>query len=166
MAKVVKEQKDIFSDDLDQTVTSEHLTKMKYLDCCIKETLRLYPSVPIVGRNIEKDTYIDGQYIPKGTSIMILIQTLNLICFCFSTACACVCRCSWICSWTGSCSCSCPASCLGTRTATSFLRGRLLAGRCCDRTWPSALSSRGPRTSSRPTRPWRPRRHACRQINT
>ena len=77
MAKVVKEQKDIFSDDLDQTVTSEHLTKMKYLDCCIKETLRLYPSVPIVGRNIEKDTYIDGQYIPKGTSIMILIYYLH-----------------------------------------------------------------------------------------
>ena len=71
MAKVVEEQKDIFRDDFEKDVTMEHLSKMKYLECCVKEGLRLYPSVPIVGRDIEHDTIIDGQHVPKGTSVLI-----------------------------------------------------------------------------------------------
>ena len=71
MAKVVQEQKDVFKDDYEQDVTMEHLSKMKYLECCVKEGLRLYPSVPIVGRDIKRDTIIDGQHVPKGTSVLI-----------------------------------------------------------------------------------------------
>ncbi len=39
---------------------------MKYLEACIKEALRLYPSVPIIGRRLEQDTVIDGLAMPKG----------------------------------------------------------------------------------------------------
>lgn len=77
MAKVVEEQKDIFRDDFEKDVTMEHLSKMKYLECCVKEGLRLYPSVPIVGRDIEHDTIIDGQHVPKGTSVLIVLHLLH-----------------------------------------------------------------------------------------
>ena len=83
MAKVVQEQKDVFKDDYDQDVTMEHLSKMKYLECCVKEGLRLYPSVPIVGRDIKRDTIIDGQHVPKGTSVLIGKQYMPYKTSCF-----------------------------------------------------------------------------------
>ena len=50
MEKVIEEQKGIFQDNYLAEVTQNDLAKMKYLECCVKEALRLYPSVPIIGR--------------------------------------------------------------------------------------------------------------------
>ena len=77
MDKIVEEQQEIFIEDFEQDVTLEDLAKMKYLEVCIKEALRLYPSVPIIGRNIERDTHIDGQLVAKGTSVIALVHLLH-----------------------------------------------------------------------------------------
>ena len=53
--KVHEELKAIFGENLDKPVTSQDLSQMKYLECCIKESLRLYPSVPIIGREVTED---------------------------------------------------------------------------------------------------------------
>ncbi|CAG7690006.1 unnamed protein product, partial [Allacma fusca] len=46
---------------------------MKYLDCCIKESLRLYPSVPVLARDIKSDVLLDdGVVIPSGTNAFIM----------------------------------------------------------------------------------------------
>lgn len=54
-------------------VTYEMLHDLKYLECCIDETLRKYPIAPTLIRECTKDYNISGTdlTIPKGTSIFI-----------------------------------------------------------------------------------------------
>ena len=54
-----------------QEVTFEHLSKLKYLECIVKESLRLYPSVPIFARVLGDDQEVAGHVIPKGTQILV-----------------------------------------------------------------------------------------------
>lgn len=39
-------------------ITMSDLSELKYLECCIKEALRLYSSVPVVARKLMEDTTI------------------------------------------------------------------------------------------------------------
>jgi cytochrome P450 family 4 len=52
--KVLMEQKEIFGDS-DHPLTTRDIHSMEYLEMVIKETFRLYPPVPIIGRKLKKD---------------------------------------------------------------------------------------------------------------
>ncbi|XP_070494253.1 probable cytochrome P450 6a14 [Chironomus tepperi] len=56
-------------------VTYELLAEMKYLDCCIDETLRKYPILPVILRLTTKDYKISGSdvVIEKNTPVFIPI---------------------------------------------------------------------------------------------
>ena len=53
--KVQEELDEIFGDDPERKVTSEDLNKMKYLDMCFKESLRLKPPIPFIFRALYDD---------------------------------------------------------------------------------------------------------------
>lgn len=76
-AKVHAELDEVFGTDRDRDVTKADVYRLKYLECCIKETLRLYPSIPLIGRHLEEDLVIDGYRIPKGVNCFINLFSLH-----------------------------------------------------------------------------------------
>ena len=73
---VAKELDQVFGDS-DRHFTTEDSSKLKYLEACIKEGLRLYPSVPAVQRTISEDVELDGYQIPTGASINLSFYALH-----------------------------------------------------------------------------------------
>ncbi|XP_069683152.1 cytochrome P450 4C1-like [Periplaneta americana] len=70
--KVFEEMERIFGASK-RAPTKEDLQDMKYLECVIKETLRLYPSAPSIGRRANSDIQIGKYTIPAGISVWIQI---------------------------------------------------------------------------------------------
>lgn len=54
-----------------EEVTYDMMNEMKYLECCIDETLRKYPIVPLLFRTCTDDYTIPetSLTIPKGTGV-------------------------------------------------------------------------------------------------
>jgi cytochrome P450 len=67
----------IVGEDITVHPTFNQLQEMKFIECCIKETLRLFPPVPMYGRNLDEDLDLDGKIIPAGSNFNIMIYTLN-----------------------------------------------------------------------------------------
>ncbi|KAH8245839.1 hypothetical protein KR038_005016 [Drosophila bunnanda] len=76
--KLFEEQCEVMGDSgLGRDATFQEISQMKYLDLFIKEAQRLYPSVPFIGRFTEKDYVIDGDLVPKGTTLNLGLMMLG-----------------------------------------------------------------------------------------
>jgi len=58
-------------------ITIEMLSKLKYMEFVFKESLRLYPSVPAIGRLSSEDFEINGKKVLKGTNLFLSIYSLH-----------------------------------------------------------------------------------------
>ncbi|CAG9854569.1 unnamed protein product [Phyllotreta striolata] len=69
--KALEEQMEIFKDLKNTRATMADLQNMKYLELVIKETLRLYPSVPILGRRVKEEFEWENSIFPKDIQVIL-----------------------------------------------------------------------------------------------
>ncbi|NWT51202.1 CP4V2 protein, partial [Erythrocercus mccallii] len=74
--KVHRELDEVF-DNTECSVTMDDLKNLRYLECVVKEALRLYPSVPMFARTLREDCCIKGYQIPRGATVLILTYALH-----------------------------------------------------------------------------------------
>ncbi|XP_050449076.1 cytochrome P450 4C1-like [Cataglyphis hispanica] len=74
--KVHEELEEVFKDSKTPASVKE-LSQLKYLDRIIKESLRLFPSVPVITRKLTKDIKMDGYTLPKGVTVVLAIGLLH-----------------------------------------------------------------------------------------
>jgi cytochrome P450 len=62
--KLYQEISEIFEND-DVEVDNESIKRMKYLDLVVKETMRLFPVAPVIGRKVVQDLKLDGELLKQ-----------------------------------------------------------------------------------------------------
>lgn len=82
--KVIQEVDGIFGTS-DRDCTNDDLKQMKYLEKCLKESLRMYPSVPFFGRTVEQDVviseYLKNIFYSSEISKKIICWEINFLFF-------------------------------------------------------------------------------------
>ncbi|RXG59119.1 cytochrome P450 4V2 [Armadillidium vulgare] len=74
--KVYEELEAIFGKS-DRAAASSDIREMKYLECCIKESLRLFPSVPVYGRELKENIVVGEYVLPKETNAFVITYQLH-----------------------------------------------------------------------------------------
>ncbi|KAK7590899.1 hypothetical protein V9T40_002512 [Parthenolecanium corni] len=74
--KVFQELYSVFGSS-DRFPTKADISQLTYLECVTRESLRLYPVVPVIGRILVEDTELDGYLVPAGTTIDINISAIH-----------------------------------------------------------------------------------------
>ncbi|XP_028415753.1 cytochrome P450 4V2-like [Dendronephthya gigantea] len=61
----------------DGKIKPEQLKDLSYLECVVKEGLRLFPSVPLFGRELTEECKFGPYRVPEGCSIIVALMGLH-----------------------------------------------------------------------------------------
>ncbi|XP_023235118.1 cytochrome P450 4C1-like [Centruroides sculpturatus] len=75
--KVYLELQSIFENDMNRNITVDDLLKMTYLECVIKESMRICPPVPVIARKNPYEIKIDDYILPPKSFISICIHAIH-----------------------------------------------------------------------------------------
>ncbi|XP_025264931.1 cytochrome P450 4g15-like [Camponotus floridanus] len=77
--KVYKELLEIYGTVTPKSarIKYEDLQHMNYLDRFIKETMRLFPAAPLIGRHLTEDVKMGEFILPKGVEIVVPILSVH-----------------------------------------------------------------------------------------
>lgn len=68
--KCEEEIERIFGSD-NRAPSMQDLREMRYLEMCIKESLRLYPSVPLIARKLGEEVRLSKYTLPAGSNVFV-----------------------------------------------------------------------------------------------
>uniref|UniRef100_A0A1B0FQR6 Cytochrome P450 n=1 Tax=Glossina morsitans morsitans TaxID=37546 RepID=A0A1B0FQR6_GLOMM len=69
--KLIAEIQNVLGNDNNKSLTYNNLQELKYMECVIKEALRLYPPVASIGRQVTEDLVIEDLNIPAGANVSV-----------------------------------------------------------------------------------------------
>ncbi|KAL9878067.1 cytochrome P450 4d2-like isoform 1-T1 [Glossina fuscipes fuscipes] len=74
--KAYEEVQHVLNKSKTESITMKDLQNLKYLECVIKEALRLHPSVPLITRVSEEEFKIGNLTLPPNTQIVIPLHAV------------------------------------------------------------------------------------------
>lgn len=60
-----------------ESINSQDIDKLPYLNAVLNEVMRLFPPVPLTLRETVADTTIQGHFVPRGTTVVICPWAIN-----------------------------------------------------------------------------------------
>ncbi|XP_059477794.1 probable cytochrome P450 49a1 [Neocloeon triangulifer] len=73
--KLYQEVKSVVPTNPNESITSSHLNKMKYMRACLKEAMRLAPVTTGNVRRLDKDIVLDNYLIPKNKADLFMFNS-------------------------------------------------------------------------------------------
>ncbi|CAH2236848.1 jg12309 [Pararge aegeria aegeria] len=74
--KIFEELHMVFGDD-DRDVTKQDLSQLVYLEAVLKETMRIYPIVPVTARRLDKDVKLRNCTLTKGRTCFMFVYGVH-----------------------------------------------------------------------------------------
>ncbi|GMS92664.1 hypothetical protein PENTCL1PPCAC_14839 [Pristionchus entomophagus] len=69
--RVYQEIMQVLGEDTDRDLVREDMGKLSYLDRCLKESMRLYPPVPSVSRQLQQDFQCGEFLLPRRANLFV-----------------------------------------------------------------------------------------------
>lgn len=57
-------------------ISNDDITKLPFMTSLIKETLRMYPTVSQIARDVVKPVQVDGMSIPADTTVLVSLSVI------------------------------------------------------------------------------------------